>query len=147
MTLTPLFANPWFLGGQALPLLALLVGIGVQRRRQSTLEPQRLRSAVLQRAVRDQVAAMDQAMAEGKTGAFFVHARNALRQRFGDQWNLRPESITMADIEARMEGEAGSIRTIFDLADQASYSDLQLGEADLRDWRQVVATELAEKTK
>jgi hypothetical protein len=35
--------------------------------------------------------------------------------------------------------------SIFEMADQASYSDLHFGDADLREWRQIVVNELAEK--
>ena len=50
----------------------------------------------------------------------------------------------VSDIDARL-GEAGAnARTVFEMADQAVYSDLQLADADLKQWRQVVVDELAE---
>jgi hypothetical protein len=36
------------------------------------------------------------------------------------------------------------VRSIFEMADQASYSDLHFGEADLQKWREVVVSELVE---
>jgi hypothetical protein len=145
-TLEPVFLSPVFLAGQALPLVALLGGLAFLRHRRSALQPDRARLSAAQQAIRQQVAAMDAAMADGQAGPFFVHARNALQQRYGQLWNMRPEAITVTDIDAHL-GEAGAnARTVFEMADQAIYSDLQLGEADLKQWRQVVV-ELAETKK
>ena len=144
-TLRPIYLNPWFLAGQSLPLLALLGGLALIRRQKLVSHPERVRASAVQIAIRQQIEAMDEAMKNQQTDAFFVHARNALQQRLGQQWNLRPETITLADIEARLGGESGNVRPIFEMADQASYSDLHFEEADLRQWRQVVINELAEK--
>jgi hypothetical protein len=143
-TLEPIYLNPLFLGGQAVPLVALLGGLAFLRRRRSALEPERLRLSAAQQAIRQQVAAMDAAMQDQQAGPFFVHARNALQQRFGQQWNMRPEAITVADLDARLGEQGANARTVFEMADQATYSDLQVGDADLHQWRQVVVDELAE---
>jgi len=90
---------------------------------------------------------MDEAMRNHQTDAFFVHARTALQHRLGHQWKMRPETITLADIEARLGNGTETIRPVFEMADQASYSDLHFEEADLRQWQQVVLNELAEKNQ
>lgn len=143
-TLEPVYLSPLFLAAQALPLLALVGGLAFLRHRRSALHPDRTRLSAAQIAIRQQVAAMDAAMQDQQAGPFFVHARNALQQRFGQAWKMRPEAITVTDIDSRL-GEAGAnARTVFEMADQAVYSDLQLAEADLQQWRQVVMAELAE---
>ena len=38
-----------------------------------------------------------------------------------------------------------TVRPIFQMADQASYSDLHFEESDLRQWREIIVNELAEK--
>ena len=144
-TLRPIYLNPWFLAGQSLPLLALLCGLALVRRQELASHPQRTRATAAQQAIRQQINAMDEAMKNHQTDAFFVHARSALQQRLGQRWNLRPETITIAEIDARLGNESENIRPIFEMADQASYSDLQFEDADLRQWRQVVLNELAEK--
>jgi len=144
-TLRPIYLNPWFIAGQGLPLLALLGGLAFVRLRERAAHPHRLRATAVESAIRQQLAAMDEAMHNQQTDAFFVHARNALQQRLGHQWNMRPETITLADVEARLGDNRENIRPIFQMADQASYSDLHFGEADLRQWRQVILNELAEK--
>jgi hypothetical protein len=143
-TLRPVYLSPLFLAGQALPLLALLGGLAFLRNRRDALHPDRARLTAANQAVRREVEAMDAAMRDQQAGPFFVHARNALQQRFGQQWNMRPEAITVTDVEARVTGDSSNLRSIFEMADQASYSDLHFGEADLQQWRQVVMNELAE---
>jgi hypothetical protein len=143
-TLQPLYLSPVFLAGQALPLVALLGGLAFLRQRRNALQPDRARLSAAQLAIRQQVEAMDAAMRDQQAGPFFVHARQALQQRYGQQWNMRPEAITVTDLETRL-GEAGAnARTVFEMADQAVYSDLHIGDADLMQWRQVVVDELAE---
>jgi hypothetical protein len=143
-TLEPVYYNPLFVAGQALPLLALLGGLAFLRHRERESQPDRARLSAAQQAIRQQVAAMDAAMRQQQAGAFFVHARNALQQRFGQRWNMRPEAITVSDIDSRLGEEGGNARAVFELADQATYSDLQVDDADLLQWREVVVSELAE---
>jgi hypothetical protein len=146
-TLRPIYLNPWFIAGQGLPLLALLGGLAFIRRQKLAAQPQRARATAIQQAIRQEIDAMDEAMRNHQTDAFFVHARNALRQRLGQHWNMRPETITLADVEARLGDESGTVRPVFEMADQASYSDLHFEDADLRQWRQAVVNELAENTR
>jgi hypothetical protein len=144
-TLQPIYLNPWFLAAQGLPFLACLAGLAFIRRQEKVSHPERKRATAVQQAIRQQIQAMDEAIKNRQTDAFFIHARSALQQRLGQQWNLRPETITLADVDVRLGGENENIRSIFEMADQASYSDLQFEDADLRLWRQVVLNELAEK--
>ena len=146
-TLQPLYLNPWFLAGQSLPLLALLGGLAFIRRQQHAAHPQRVRATAVQLAIRQQVEAMDEAMRNHQTDAFFVHARAALQQKLGHQWNMRPETITLADLQARLGHGIETVRPVFEMADQASYSDLHFEKADLRQWQQVVLNELAEQNQ
>jgi BatD DUF11 like domain len=144
-TLRPIYLNPLFLAGQSLPLLALLSVLFVAQRRRQAAHPGRVQANTTERAIREQIGAMDAAMRDHQAGAFFVHARSALQQRFGQRWNLRPEAITLADVESRLGSANVNVRSIFDMADQASYSDLHFEDSDLQQWRQLVVNELAEK--
>jgi type II secretory pathway pseudopilin PulG len=143
-SLEPVYLSALFLAGQALPLVALLGGLAFLRHQRSVSQPDRARLNAAQQAIRQQMAAMDAAMRDHAAGPFFVHARNALQQRYGHLWNMRPEAITVADLDARLGEPGANARTVFEMADQAVYSDLHLGDADLQQWRQVVADELAE---
>ena len=144
-TLTPLYLNPWFIAGQGIPLVALLCGLLLIRQRKLADNPQRTRATAANNAIRQQLTAMEEAMKNRQTDAFFIHARAALQQRLGQQWNMRPETITLAEVDRHLGGERENIRPIFEMADQASYSDLHFADSDLQQWRQVVLNELAEK--
>lgn len=144
-SLQPVYLNPWFVAGQGLPLVALLGGLALIRRQKQVSHPERVRATAIQQAIRQQIDAMDEAMRNHQTDAFFIHARSALQQRLGHQWNMRPETITLADVEARISDGLDTIRPVFEMADQAKYSDLHFEDADLRQWREAVVNELAEK--
>ncbi len=62
----------------------------------------------------------------GDAARFFQSARAALQQKLAAQWHVAPASITIAEIDARLNGEGGEIRRIFALADQAAYSGQHL---------------------
>jgi hypothetical protein len=145
-SLRPAYLQPAFVAAQAVPLLALLGGLAFIRRHRRRTDPGRVRASQVQQAIQRETVAMDAAMREENANAFFVHARNALQQRFGREWNVRPEAITLADFQARPGAASNNVRSIFQMADQASYSGLHFEEADLRQWRGVVEEELMEKT-
>ena len=46
------------------------------------------------------------------------------------RWHLAPASITIAEIDARLNGDGGEIRRVFALADQAAYSGQHLKTED-----------------
>ena len=144
-TLQPVYLNPAFLAAQAVPLLALVGGMFLVRRRRSGIDAQRAKAQAARQALRQQVDAMDEAIKNHQTHAFFISARAALQHRFGQEWGVRPETITVNDVRLRLGGAAEPLCPIFELADQVSYSALHIGEADLAQWRAVVMNELAEK--
>ena len=144
-TLRPVYLSPAFLGGQAVPLLALLGGLAFIRRQKLVTHPERLRATAVQQAIRAQIDAMDEAMRNHQTAAFFIHARSAFQQQLGPQWKMAPDAVTLADVEARLTTGLEAIRPVFEMADQAKYSDLHFGDADLQQWREAVVAQLAEK--
>jgi hypothetical protein len=73
---------------------------------------------------------------------FFAAARCALQQRLGECWELPPETITLAEIKARTNGNAADLRRIFEMADQVAYSGEHLPSADLAHWQTIVTKEL-----
>ena len=142
-TLTPVFLSPWFVAGQALPLGALAGGLLLLRRRRRYASDPRLgRANAAERAIQAQLERMDQAMRQHASADFFASARSALQQRLGERWNVRPETITLAEIKARLNGAGEGIRPIFEMADQVSYSGHTLGEADYRQWKDLVVAQL-----
>ena len=92
--------------------------------------------------IHDQLAAMDSAMQHAETEAFFAAARRALQQRLGERWGLPPESITLTEINARLNGEGDGIRPVFQMADQVAYSRESLPAGDLAGWKRILTEQL-----
>jgi hypothetical protein len=62
-----------------------------------------------------------------------------LQQVLGARWQVAPELITVADIDARLQSaDRDDIRQIFVFADEANYSGDELQAADFERWTQVV---------
>ncbi len=144
-TLQPVYLNPWFVAGQGVPLLGLLGGLAFVRFHKQVTHPARLRATAIQLAIRQHIDAMDAAMRNQQTDVFFIHARSALQQRLGHEWKMSPDAITLADVEARLDSGIETVRPVFEMADQAKYSDLHFEESDLQQWRDAVVNQLAEK--
>jgi len=142
-TLRPWFFNPWLAAGALLPSLALL-GVYAFLRRQHRLanDPHRLLLANTRRAVQAQVKSMESAAAQGAVSEFFAAARGALQNQLGLHWDLPAQTITLADINARMNGEAEGFRFVFELADEVTYTGRTFPAADLQKWQKIINAEL-----
>ena len=65
----------------------------------------------------------------------------------GARWEVAPDQITDALIEAQLEGDdKDDIRQIFALADEANYSGDDLQAADFERWTHIVGRQLGEET-
>ncbi len=142
-TLAPVFERRGFWIAQAVPLLGLggaLAGIGLRRRLSADLDrPLRRRAG---RALRGYRTAMDRAVDGRDAVAFFAAARAAFQQRLGARWRVKPEAITLAEIEGRLEaGDAQAVRQVFDF-DAARFSGFRPEPTDLPRWRQIVNEQL-----
>jgi hypothetical protein len=144
-TLKPLFLQSWFLivNVSAWACLAV-VFFAVQRHTQRARDPRLARARQADRAIHDQLAAMDLAMQHAETVPFFTAARRALQQRLGERWNLPPETITLSEINARFNGHADGIRPVFQMADQVAYSHESLPPGDLAAWKRVLTEQLTQ---
>ena len=142
-TLRPVFTDPWFVAAQGLPLCALAVGLTfIRRQRRFAADPRLARADAAERAVHMQIDAMDRAMRQHDSTAFFLAARGALQQRLGERWGTRPETITLAEIQTRLNGAGDAIRPIFETADRIIYSGQDFGDADYRQWQDLILTQL-----
>jgi hypothetical protein len=68
-----------------------------------------------------------------------------LQQQLATRWHVAPASITIAEIDARLNGDGAEIRRIFALADQAAYSREQLTTADFQQWKETIRNQLTEE--
>jgi hypothetical protein len=142
-TLRPVFLRIGFLSvfGFACAMVVLIFYI-LRLRARSAGDPNVARARNADRAIRDQLAAMDAAMQKSETVSFFVAARRALQQRLGLQWNLPPETITLSEINSRMNGKADGIRPVFQMADEVLYSHENLPANDLAGWKRILIEQL-----
>ena len=147
-TLRPVVTSSWYTPAQAVPILALIVLLLILRRRRRLVsDPEFARSTAADAAVRAQLAAMDQAARKEQAVEFFTSARNAFQQRLAERWNVKPESITLADVNARLNGEAEGVRAVFEMADRLRFSPETIGETDLRRWKKQIVDELQQLKK
>jgi len=142
-TLRPWCLNPWLMVGAILPSAAALVAyFTLHRRRQLANDPKHVRVAKSQRALRLQLEVLERAAAAGDTESFFSAACAAFQNLLGLRWSLPPRTITLAEINARMNGEADGLRTIFGLADEAVYTGRAFASDELRQLQKLVNNEL-----
>jgi hypothetical protein len=88
------------------------------------------------------LAEMDAAAMEQNAASFFQAARGALQHSLAARWHVAPASITMADLDARLNGDGTGLRRLFALADQAAYSRQPLSPADFQQWKETVRDQL-----
>jgi hypothetical protein len=141
--LQPVYRQPWYWISQAvLLILVLILGpvLFFLARRQPDLarREQELRRRSLQQLEQDMTAAV----ARGDAVEFFLAARRAVQTRWGLAWGLRPETITLAEMEQRDPPLAEAASPLFQQADLVMYSGQNLGGLDLADWERHVREDL-----
>ena len=142
-TLRPLYFQPWFVGSQSALVLGFAGGLIFLRRRDLRAnDTDGARRRVASQAFASCQAEMDAAAAAGDAARFFQSARAALQQNLAARWQVAPASITIAEIDARLNGEGGEIRRVFALADRAAYSGQPLSAADFQQWKEIVCDQI-----
>jgi BatD DUF11 like domain len=142
-TLRPLYFQTWFVGSQSALVLCLACGLIFLRRRERRMnDADGARQREASSAIASCLAEMEAASIAGDAVRFFQCARAALQQRLAARWHVVPASITIAEIDARLNGEGAEIRRIFALADQAAYSGQHLGAGDFQQWKETVRGQL-----
>jgi hypothetical protein len=140
--LTPLYLRPHFLAVQS--ALALILGgawVALYRRernlRDLRLQRERRRQEVIE-AHRQQMAA---ASAAGDAALFFSAARSVLQQVLAAHWQVDPDQVTTAEVDARLGAQDPDLRRLFTLADEANYSGRVPRAADFDRWTSLVERE------
>jgi len=142
-SLSPVLENPWFIGAQGIPLGALFVGLFMGRRnRRLANDPSILRKKEARQHVGRSLREMDRAIAGHDVQGFFTACRKAAQEHLGERWGQAPESITLADVKARLCEGADGIRQVFETADAVAYSGRTFSQEELREFRELVVREL-----
>jgi len=142
-TIRPWLLNPWIPAGAF--LLAILVFAThrlIRRRQRLASDPALLRLAAARHSVQAQLSNMENAVLQDSAADFLIAARTAFQIVLGLRWNLPPQTITLAEVNARMNGEAEGFRFIFELADEVAYTGCTFPGANLRQWSAKATAEL-----
>ncbi len=142
-TLRPIYFQPWFVGSQSVLVLGFATGfVFLRRRERSGNDADGARRREAMSAIDHCLAEMDAASAAGDPTHFFQSARAALQEKLATRWNVAPASITIAEIDARLNGDGAEIRRVFALADHAAYSGQHTSTADFQQWKETVRAQL-----
>jgi hypothetical protein len=138
----PTLLQPWFIGLQALPMLAIGLGFHLHRRNvQRRDDPSSFRNKQADRAVAGALVSMERALHASDVPAFFAACRQAVQERLGARWGLPPPTITLADIRRRLPAAIELQRT-FETADAVAYSGQTYTQEQLRSLQQTLQREL-----
>lgn len=144
----PVFRNPLFLAAQGLPLIALVAGFVVARRRQRLeSDPDYARTHEANRTVRTQLEAMNTAVTRNDAAAFFTAARRAVQFRLADRWRVKADDITFEVISERSPELADSLKSLFLVADEMAYSGEARTDVTLADWQKAIVSLLGRLEK
>ena len=142
-SLQPVLFAPWFVAAQGVPVMALIAALFIHRRRQQLAQDsERIRNLASQVAMREQVEAMEQALAANCAPAFFTAARQAMQTALAHRWQLSASQVTAAEINQRLNGDTGELRTLFAMADDVVYSGQHVPPAELQQWKDRVIHQL-----
>jgi hypothetical protein len=141
--LRPLYFQAWFVGSQSAMVLCFAGGLFFLRRHERRAnDAEGTRRHEASNEIASCLAEMDAASTAGDAARFFQSARVALQQKLAAPWHIAPASITIAEIDARLNGQGGEIRRVFALADQAAYSGQHLSTADFQQWKEIVREQI-----
>lgn len=113
-----------------------------KRRQQMAQDPRRQLDLAAHAALRAQLAAMEQALANNSAPAFFTAARQAVRTELARHWRLSPGQVNAAEITRRLNGDAAELRNLFAIADAVVYSGEAVPPAVLQRWKNIVMHQL-----
>ena len=132
---SPLSREIWFVpamaGCAAMSLAILAVGVWREKRNDPEMRARREARLAEARALLDAGRAAEQ----GDVSGFFAAARNALRGRVAAEVGIRPEAVTLRELEGRVDED---VMELWQMADRLDYSgDLQ-GVGKLSRWDEVL---------
>jgi hypothetical protein len=102
----------------------------------------RLAHRRVERSIRAQRSRLDHAVTARDSAEFFDAARVALQLRLAQDWGVRPESITAADVDVRLGADGSAIRDVLEHADNIKYAHHDESVASLERWQAVVDAQL-----
>jgi hypothetical protein len=112
----PLIQRPWFIGLQAVPIIALLTAVAWRKRADMLANNPRLRrQRAVAQLVRQGVHDLRRLAAENNSDQFFATLFRLLQEQLGERLNLPASAITEAVIEERLVPRSVSEKLLSDL--------------------------------
>jgi len=136
-SLIPPYLQPRFLGIPSFIVLAFAAGWAGARRRRTLSVSEPASDRPSSRAAKRVLAQMQAAARTGNAAVFFDSARTALQPLLATRWQIEPEDVTTAEVEARV-GAQDDIHQLFALADESKYSGRELNTTDFARWLRIV---------
>jgi hypothetical protein len=140
-SLIPLYLQPRFLGIPSLIALAFVAGWAGARRRRGLGESGYGSNPPSSRAAKRVLAQMQAAARTGNAAVFFDAAQTALQALLAARWQIDPEEVTTAEVEARV-GAQNDLYQLFTLADESRYSGREPNATDFARWLRIVRQHL-----
>ena len=140
-SLTPPYLQPRFLAIPSLLALAFAGGWAGARRRSHPAERVFARNRMTSKMNQRLLTQMEAAARAGNPAVFFIAARAALQQSLAARWQLTPDEVTAAEVQARLSGD-DDVQQVFALADESKYSGRDFRSTDFARWMRAVRQRL-----
>ena len=141
-SLVPVYRQPWFWAVQGGMVVLLLLGVTFVFVRSRVHPNTDLAEQTLhQRSLNQEQDAMSEAVRQGDARTFFLAARHAVQLHLATRWRVKPETLTLREIDSRDPKLAATLEPLFQQADEAIYSGRASGNIDLAEWERRVRQE------
>jgi hypothetical protein len=140
-SMTPPYMQPRFLAIPSLLALAFAGGWAGARRRSHPAERVFARNRMTSKMNQRLLTQMEAAARAGNPAVFFIAARAALQQSLAARWQLTPDEVTAAEVQARLSGD-DDVQQVFALADESRYSGRDFRSTDFARWTRAVRQRL-----
>ncbi|MDR0534092.1 MAG: BatD family protein [Verrucomicrobiales bacterium] len=141
--LLPVTGRAWYWVANSGSLLIGLAGFFLLRRyRKQVLNTDYQQNKRMGRNIVHSLQALDSALANEDSAAFAEAASRALRERLAGLWKVRAESITTADVRARLGANGEPIVALFETADAVTYAGRRFSRDEMFDLRQRITEQL-----
>ncbi len=131
------FQAPYVVAPSLMMFAFLSVGFWARRRERRADEMGAARDAAAALQTAPLLTQMNLAASSSNAELFFGAAREAVQRALASRWHMPPAKVTSDEAEARL-GPETDVSLLFELADEASYSKVQLTAIDIKRWTQVV---------
>ncbi len=134
-SLAPVYRKPWFWILQAVLILSLFAGfLFLFVRSRFAPDPTQPERTLREHSLHQQEDAMSEAVRRNDAQTFFLAARNAVQLQLGAQWHMRPEAITLAEVQDRNPELAKTLEPLFTQASEVIYSGQASSDLNLAEW-------------